>query len=61
MTFQKNLLGLVVPEPCISRTSVAAETPAAAVRMHAATSAIAEDRRGMTIGWRELCAKGGGS
>ena len=32
MTFQKNLLGLVVPEPCISRTSVAAETPAAAVR-----------------------------
>jgi hypothetical protein len=40
---------------------VAAETPAAAVRMHAATSAIAEDRRGMTIGWGGACAKGGGS
>ena len=45
MTFQKNLLGLVVPEPCSSCDC--AETPAAAVQIARATSRVAAVERGM--------------
>ena len=45
MTFQKNLLGLVVPEPCSSWCC--AETPAAAMQIARATSRVAAVERGM--------------
>ena len=52
MTFQKNLLGLVVPEPCSSWCC--AETPAAAMQIARATSRVAAVERGMAS-----CVMGG--